>query len=59
MEDICFKPEKFHSYMYEGDLHNRVLLALGSVAHKLSKAGQTDKATEIINRVHSMIELHG
>ncbi|XP_076116682.1 uncharacterized protein LOC143084161 [Mytilus galloprovincialis] len=58
MEDICFKPEKFHSYMYEGDLHNRVLLALGSVAHKLSKAGQTDKATEIINRVHSMIGLH-
>jgi hypothetical protein len=59
MEEMCFHPEKFPSSMYKENLQNRVLLALGSVAHKLSKAGQKEKATEITNRVHAMLGLHG
>jgi hypothetical protein len=30
-----------------------------SVAHKLSKAGQKEKAAKITNRVHAMLGLHG
>jgi len=59
MEDLCFRRDKFPASLYAGDLYNRVLLALGSVVHKLSKAGDKDRATAIIDKVHSMLGLHG
>ncbi|XP_052090896.1 uncharacterized protein LOC127727821 [Mytilus californianus] len=59
MVDLCFHKDKFPEYLYTGDLYNRVLLALGSVVHKLAKCGQIERATDIIDKVHSMIGLHG
>jgi hypothetical protein len=59
MEDLCFHRDKFPESLYTGDLYNRVLLALGSVVHKLSKVGQKDKASAIIDKVHNMLGLHG
>lgn len=59
MEDICFRPDKFPKSMYQESLQNRVLLALGSVAHKLSKAGQVERAVQIVDKVHIMLGLHG
>lgn len=59
MEDLCFHRDKFPESLYTGDLYNRVLLALGSVVHKLSKTGQKDKASAIIDKVHNMLGLHG
>jgi hypothetical protein len=59
MEDLCFHRDKFPESLFTGDLYNRVLLALGSVVHKLSKAGDKNRATAIIDKVHSMLGLHG
>jgi hypothetical protein len=47
LEDLCFHRDKFPESLYTGDLYNRVLLALGSVVHKLSKAGDKNRATAI------------
>ncbi|CAG2216629.1 unnamed protein product [Mytilus edulis] len=58
MVDLCFHQEKFPQYLYTGDLYNRVLLALGSVVHKLARGGQIERATDIIDKVHSLIGLH-
>ncbi|VDI70196.1 Hypothetical predicted protein [Mytilus galloprovincialis] len=58
MVDLCFNQDQFPEYLYTGDLYNRVLLALGSVVHKLAKGGQIERATDIIDKVHSLIGLH-
>lgn len=41
------------------DLYNRILLALGSIANKLSLSGQEKRSLQIVNVIHSRLGMHG
>ncbi|CAG2189963.1 unnamed protein product [Mytilus edulis] len=58
MEDLVFNKENHPEEMYKEDLHERVLLCLGSVSHKLSKVGREEEAIKITVRVHQWLGIH-
>ena len=59
MEDLVFNKDNHPEEMYKEDLHERVLLCLGSVSHKLTKAGREEEAIKITVRVHQWLGIHG
>ena len=59
MEDLVFNKENHPQKIYKEDLRERLLLCLGSVAHKLTKNGQEEKAFQITIRVHKWLGIHG
>ncbi|CAG2251005.1 unnamed protein product [Mytilus edulis] len=58
MEDLVFNKDDHPEEMYKEDLHERVLLCLGSVSHKLTKAGREEEAIKITVRVHQWLGIH-
>ncbi|VDH91582.1 Hypothetical predicted protein [Mytilus galloprovincialis] len=58
MEDLVFNKDNHPEEMYKEDLHERVLLCLGSVSHKLTKAGREEEAIKITVRVHQWLGIH-
>lgn len=59
LEDAVFHQSKFPAAFYAGDTHSRCMLALGAVSHKLMKEGRAEKVRDIVNKIHSMLGLHG
>lgn len=59
LEDAVFHRNKFPAEFYARDTHSRCMLALGAVSHKLMKEGKAEKARDIVNKIHSMLGLHG
>jgi len=59
MEDIAFNPGKFDKSFMDEDTYHRTLLALGSVANKLTKAGFEDRALWLMGKIHNMVGMHG
>ncbi|XP_052083536.1 uncharacterized protein LOC127720827 [Mytilus californianus] len=58
LEDLVFNKDNHPEEMYKEDLHERVLLCLGSVSHKLSKAGRVEEAIKITVQVHQWLGIH-
>ncbi|XP_052074035.1 uncharacterized protein LOC127711918 [Mytilus californianus] len=58
MEDIVFNKENHPEEIYKENLHERVLLCLGAVSHKLTKVGRVEEAISITVRVHQWLGIH-
>ncbi|KAL5015381.1 hypothetical protein ScPMuIL_009651 [Solemya velum] len=58
LEDICFHPEHFPQRLFIDDTHHRALLTLGSVAKRLAKFGDVQRAHEYMTKIHDMLGIH-
>ncbi|KAL5015117.1 hypothetical protein ScPMuIL_009387 [Solemya velum] len=58
LEEICFQPEQFPQRLFIDDTHHRALLTLGSVAKRLAKFGDVQRAHEYMTKIHDMLGIH-
>ena len=59
MEEYCFYPERSKLPQMSTETYHSFLLAMGGIVDTLNKYGSTERAHQIINKIHNMVGLHG